>query len=289
MHSRTVLSWNVGLGVRFGKKKKIEPPTLSNRSSTLAAIVESRRPSILALQESPPEFGRNELQNYGYDYVVHPGRHLLLAYRIDDWVANPDSLRTPTNHALSIQLTDPGSGHRLTTYNVHLLSRLRGKEKTWGSMKSLLDVLEEEGRPCTSDGFHSEIWAGDFNMDPFEEPIESPEYMHGHRCSHLAQHPLATWAKRRPLYNCAWTVTRPGGPRGTIFYSESHKEKGDWPQPWRVFDQIMMTPDLAGPDSTLEILDSAGSTKLAKTQPPHTPESSQGSDHFPVCTSIEWR
>lgn len=263
-----ILVWNMGV--------RNNAPTPSVRMTRLAVLEHLRRekrPSIILLQEAPPD---RELRRMLPGYSIETCGRLATAFANVEWVADGASVRV-AQRCLAVPVQHARSAKRIWAWNIHLNSRYFTRDERRESF--VHNKLRKALHACrSSPPVRTEIIAGDFNVWPHDKLIWNDDGFWANRSLEwVSSQKQGAVHPEVPLYNATWCLFgRTNAPMGTMYRS-------DHEGPWFVFDQILMSPEHAIPGrSQAAIVEQTAMHALCAASAVRAPNEDIGSDHLPV-------
>lgn len=278
-----LLQWNMGV-----YEEGSDPTSDARKTELLSALTDTHRPDWIALQETPRALVAPLLLSKGYE-VDAPRHRLLTGWRRSQWEATPIepiAYRRASARVLK-ELTPTGEGRRVLLCNVHLPAGLYDRGANTHEALSNLTFEVQSFRISSQTGT-SEVIVGDFNLEPFEQPLRKEGGLWGNRSlgfavgkeSERSRNGLGR-ERKRVLYNPSWRLFGADAePYGT-YYSTSGLGA-----PWYVFDQALFSADLILDSLHVNVITESRGTDLLSPRA-RKPNPSVGSDHLPVLWSIE--
>lgn len=146
--------------------------------------------------------------------------------------------------------------------------------------KSSLERLEDKYKT------NSSIVVGDFNLNPFEEPMIGALGAHAIPCKKVAKRNKRKIAGKdyKMFYNPMWNLFGDNSsPPGTYYYSSSEQVSYFW----NIFDQVIIRPDVVEffDIDSLKVVTQVDDIKLLNKN--GIPDKNNISDHLPIFFSIE--
>jgi hypothetical protein len=163
---------------------------------------------------------------------------------------------------------------------VHLPSKFYFSEDTVALECAALSMRIREQEAAL--GHSRTVVVGDFNMNPFDAGVASPDGLNAVMSRQVAARgSLMVGDRSYPFfYNPMWSRfgDRADGPPGT-YYSERTERVTHF---WNVYDQVLIRPELVPrlDPRGAEVLTMAGSTPLVT--PDGKPDRESASDHLPI-------
>lgn len=167
--------------------------------------------------------------------------------------------------------------------SVHLPSKLKADNTDLlFKMNDLINDLEKDEQIS---GCDNTIILGDFNLNPFEEPMIAARCAHALSCKIVARrkHRKIQKQKYKMLYNPMWNLFGDNeGVPGTYYY-QSPGQKSYY---WNIFDQVIIRPELINffENDSLKIITKTEKISLIKKRNKRPNE--KISDHLPIFFTI---
>ena len=269
-----VLSWNAGLCYASASQAR-------SRLSVLDRLLGAYSPTLVALQEGSADAVRMLVAN-GYDSESLGNAELIAAWRMSAWLRDGASVACGTD-AVGVPLSSSSASRKISLWSVHLVSRLRTQEFTIGDRaQRLANFINNHRAQNLSWASRDEVIAGDFNLQPFRDELW--------RSSGFGANRSLAWLRRNrrgssldaERFNPCWSILgRDTPPLGTI-YRTSEADR-----PWYVFDQVIISPSLAGPPPHVELITAVGGLELCGNAPARRPNVGIGSDHLPIAVRVQ--
>jgi hypothetical protein len=164
---------------------------------------------------------------------------------------------------------------------VHIPSKLyrTGEEQTIISGRIVKKITEYE----QSQGHTRTLVIGDFNMNPFETGLVSPDGFHGVMDKQIAmrEKKIVQGEEKQFFYNPMWSRLGDGsvGCAGTYYYDKNMINFF-----WNTFDQVLIRPSLLPcfHHNDLHVIDKVNEISLLKSGK----ISKQFSDHLPIMIKL---
>ncbi|WP_437721730.1 endonuclease/exonuclease/phosphatase family protein [Sorangium sp. So ce861] len=270
-----VLLWNMDI---FFKTKVLRAEVRKSRIDILTTLVAEHAPSIVALQEAPPDFGRR--QGLGPEYEVIPGpKGLALALHKAAWTLRGQEA-TEGWRGLVVQADPPAGGAGLRIWNIH--APPPGHFRTSEAVRTFVrtDVRDALRDVREEDPDRAELVVGDFNLPPYDDAVMGRDGLYARRIPEwVASKAAYEGARYRPLFNATWPVLGLVAPPYGDFYRD--KDRHDV-GPWYVPSQALMSARLATPGKRqVRLLERAGEQPLCDDRRKR-PNKRVGSDHLPL-------
>ena len=133
---------------------------------------------------------------------------------------------------------------------------------------------------------NSSIVVGDFNLNPFEEPMIGALGAHAIPCKKVAKRNKRKISGKdyKMFYNPMWNLFGDNSsPPGTYYYSSSEQVSYFW----NIFDQVIIRPDVVEffDINSLKVVTEVDDIKLLNKN--GIPDKNNISDHLPIFFSIE--
>lgn len=176
-----------------------------------------------------------------------------------------------------------GPGREIGVFAVHLLSKLHSEpaDQRLAAQNALAALQNFEQRL----GHKRTVALGDFNLDPFEEPMAGADGFHAvlDRMIALRTERTVQGKSYSFFYNPMWSLMGDCsiGPPGSYYYDKGKTLTHFW----HMFDQVIIRPDLvpALVANKLRIVDRIGNDSLLRK---NVPDKDTFSDHLPLVVSF---
>lgn len=275
-----ILVWNMN-----GFSKKCDDDGVkARRVLLLEELIREHTPSIFALQEPVVDLLTRISSSIRSEYAIDAlgTRRLVSGFLKSDW----DRIEQPyqQKHAVMVTLKHTRVPDMITQFwNVHLAPR-DGTDKQAGSVAMLCDALKNHRLKAKVNGKkHSEIVAGDFNLNPFDTLMTDKDRLNANQSAAFVRggRTMESHENYR-MFNPTWQVLgRIKPPLGTFYADDKHYVGG----PWYVFDQVLLSPEHYVQDHRAQarLITKVGTTSLyGERAPTRRPNENIGSDHFPL-------
>ncbi|XXX77673.1 hypothetical protein WMF30_02695 [Sorangium sp. So ce134] len=276
-----LIVWNMN-----GFSAKCDDKTSERRVKLFECMLDEHQPSLFALQESVDGFSAllSASTRSRYRINVNASNGLVSGYLKSEWDNAGRAYRHQVVRATMILLRHISVPDVYVRFwNVHLRTNDPSTEEQQGHVKMLCSALEEQRAKCRAKRPNStEILAGDFNMDPFDQLIVGRGHINANRSpdfvnSERPQRPYEDKGGR--LFNATWHLLgRTRAPLGTYY------KTGYVGGPWYVYDQVFLSPEHCirhRPQARL-IVKVNKTTLYSSRSPIRRPDENIGSDHFPL-------
>ena len=274
-----ILVWNMK-----GFSSKCDDGVKARRVNLLEDLIREHAPSVFALQEPVDDLSTRISSSIRGEYTIDAlgTRSLVSGFLKTDW----DRTEQPyqQKHAIMVTLKHTRVPDIVTQFwNVHLAPR-DGTDKQTGSVTMLCDALKAHRLKAKLSGKkHSEIVAGDFNLNPFDRLMTDKDRLNANQsASFVRGGRIMESHENHKMFNPAWQVLgRIKPPLGTFYADDKHYVGG----PWHVFDQVLLSPEHYIQDHRpqAKLITKVGKNTLyGKRAPTRKPNEDIGSDHFPL-------
>lgn len=264
-----LLSWNMCSGPQV----KPDRATKVRRLAHLATMLRDHAPSLIALQEAPSAANVRTALGVSFDVESTPNG-VVSAYDTRLW--NCDEREATDPRILVLGLRAVGAGTNLWMINVHgpaLYVEVADRQDFIRAVARRLEALRR------SDPDRREILVGDLNLPPFDQAIMREKDLHASRSLPWVMSRAS--GLNRALFNPTWRILgRHDGASGTLY-----KSGISFDGPWRAFDQVMVSAELAN-GLALDVVENIGGVALRKSGRVGAPNAATGSDHLPLLAKV---
>lgn len=266
-----ILSWNMGCGIHTNTDSSAR----TRRLELLRELIDTWKPSLIALQETPPEA---ELRNClpGFGLITTTGG-VAAGYREDRWSAD---ITDDTDPRVAIAgLAPVGASASVWLLSVHVPVMFKSSEQRASFIRT---KIAQPLKACRArDALRLSIVAGDMNTPPFDYVIVSKEGLHANRSLRWAA--TNSSGIDQAMFNPTWILLGRYNDAPGTFYRSSVESDG----PWFGSDQILLSPAFAEHSGFSVIaIDQVAQKKLRKKGQIGAPDDKIGSDHLPLFAAL---
>jgi hypothetical protein len=267
-----ILTWNMGC-----VPAATDSATIERRLDVLKGLVGDHSPTLIALQEAPPESKLRNTLGARFD-LVRTAKGVTNAYESARWSC--DKKDTSLGRVAVLGLLATGGGTKLWFVNAHGPALYVDDEEKRIFVRDVLARHLEALRK--KDDQRREVVVGDINLPPFDTAIMRKGGLYASRCLPWVRD--RSTGMNRALFNPTWSILADhSGPSGTLYRSEVGLDG-----PWCAIDQVLISAELAGTgiNSLLEVVQVAGGRSLRTKGRIGAPDVTSGSDHLPLLATI---
>lgn len=251
-----------------------------NANNYIYKLITQYHPDIVGIAEygTQGKILESQLQNDGmeYSYIPKIGSRLDLFYRGSASVIK----HAAETKYYTVKLLPFGRQHQILVI-VHLPSKLY--KNNYDNFDILHEMLEDIDREKEKKKIENVVIMGDFNMNPFEDPMIAATALQAVPSREIAKKGSRIYMDKERIYyyNPMWNFLGDEKcPMGTYYYQSPRNQALFW----NTFDQFVVSSVLVDRVNTehIKIINKIGNVSLAKDSGiPKT------SDHFPVYFEIE--
>jgi hypothetical protein len=271
-HRETVLQWNMDCL----KKKELPGDIRRSRLDVLERLIHELSPGIVTLQEAPRDLRGTRMLRSGYRVIEGPNG-IITAFREARWQVLGEQF-VAKRRALVVKVDSGSTRQRLWVWNVHLpILWMDLAQRQTFARADLRDAL---AAARTEDPDRDELIVGDFNLHPYDDALVRRDGLRANRALESVRSERRGCENvRRPLFNPTWSLLGRVKPPYGSFYRKRPDNDG----PWFVWDQALMSADLAVPcGRQVRLVERVGDAELCDGSAFRRPDEQVGSDHLPL-------